>query len=221
MSIFILRPRSEIFSAASWVFLRKNLRALWGIFHQGCWERRSCHTNDDKWRGDGLLFFSSSSIVFVAANCTPEPNGNNVFNGSICIALWERKKHETTRWQRICCSASHSSALQVLVAVLSGSVPHCSLYVHNTRITLTHNETKNLLGFVSKVQSWAWTAYTVSSISFFNPTTKKLVFLNWWIHASLIFHVRTNTYWVGYFNCGLHSCFQHCPRSVFSSPSNT
>lgn len=127
MSIFILRPRSEIFRAASWVFLRKNLRALWGIFRQGCWERRSCHTNDDKWRGDGLLFFSSSSIVFVAANCTPQPNGNNVFNGSICIALWERKKHETTRWQRNCCSASHSSALQVLVAVLSGSVPHCSL----------------------------------------------------------------------------------------------
>lgn len=79
----LTRPRSEIFSVESRVFLRKTSLALWGIFAGDAGNAAAVAltmTNGGE-TGSFVLCFC------VAADCPPERSGGNVFNGSISIAL--------------------------------------------------------------------------------------------------------------------------------------
>lgn len=91
------RPPSEIFSADSGVFLRKTCWHFGG-FCRGCWERRSCHANNDKWRGEGLfrlLFLrrrrlpplSGAAVMSLMAQSASHFEGRGTCNGMMLLLL--------------------------------------------------------------------------------------------------------------------------------------
>lgn len=96
----------------------KKLCALWGIFTKDAGNATAVTLTMINGGETGFFCFC------YAADCPPERSGGNVFNGSICIALW--KKGKMCAVAKIGCCSLPLVCLHVLIFPLSSSAPHLS-----------------------------------------------------------------------------------------------